>query len=57
LKIGNVEISASMPEVNEFKLEAENDMEEFAFSTNKSIAISKGTVRVNATLYVEYQIK
>jgi uncharacterized protein YggE len=57
LKIGNVEISASMPEANESKYEAEFDMEEVAVSKNKSIAISKGTVRVTATLFVEYQIK
>ncbi len=53
LKIGNVEISTSLPEPNESKyVEAE-----VAFSRNKSVAISKGTVRVTATLFVEYQIK
>ena len=57
LKIGNVEISASMPEANDSKYEAEFDMEEVSVLKNKSIAISKGTVRVTATLFVEYQIK
>ena len=56
LKIGNVEISASMPETNESKFEVEQEMEETADSKNKSIGISKGTVRVTATLFVEYQI-
>ena len=56
LKIGNIEITASLPESNESKYEAEYDMEEVV-SKNKSIAISKGTVKVTATLYVEYQIK
>jgi hypothetical protein len=32
-------------------------MEEMDVSKNKSVAISKGTVKVTATLYVEYQIK
>ncbi|QNR23273.1 SIMPL domain-containing protein [Croceimicrobium hydrocarbonivorans] len=56
LKIGNVEISASQPDANQFlKQEADN----FANSVAKfkSIAISKGTVKVTASLYVEYQIK
>ena len=56
LKIGNIEISTSLPEANENKYQAEFEMEE-GISKNKSIAISKGTVRVNATLFVEYQIK
>lgn len=57
LKIGNIEISASTPQVNESKNEALYKMENNMISGNKSIAISKGTVRVNATLFVEYQIK
>lgn len=56
LKIGNIEISASMPQANESKYEAEYNMIEVV-SDNQSIAISKGTVKVTATLFVEYQIK
>lgn len=59
LKIGNIEIVASLPETNESKFADLYDyaMEEAESSYKKSIAISKGTVRVTATLYVEYQIK
>jgi uncharacterized protein YggE len=57
LRIGNIEITASSPEVNESKYDAEYNMEEMDVSKNKSVAISKGTVKVTATLYVEYQIK
>lgn len=57
LKIGNVEIRASMPERNEAKMEDQSEMANDSDSNSRSIAISKGTVRVNATLYVEYQIK
>ncbi len=53
LKIGNVEISASMPETNELK----SDALESSTVQNQSIAISTGTVIVNSTLYVEYQIE
>lgn len=55
LKIGNVEITASMPEA----IGAQYDMVEMeqAQSANRSsIAINKGTVKVSATLFVEYQI-
>ena len=58
LKIGNVEISASMPESNQLR---EQEQEGYAVAEvaaqNRSIAISKGTVLVKATLFVEYQIK
>ena len=55
LKIGNVEINASMPEVK--NMGYESDAREEAQAANmRSIAISKGTVKVNATLFVEYQI-
>lgn len=57
LKIGNVEISASTPKKFESKYVAEYEMDVSFVSKNKSIAISKGTVIVNATLFVEYQIK
>ncbi len=57
LKIGNIEISASMPQNTESKNEVQLEMEEDMVSENKSISISKGTVRVNATLFVEYQIE
>lgn len=57
LKIGNVEISASIPESNQLTNEADGEVKEIAASKNRSISISKGTVIVNATLFVEYQIK
>ncbi len=58
LKIGNIEITASMPTVSESKFEEmDYDMEKAFVSKKKSISISKGTVRVDATLFVEYQIK
>ena len=57
LKIGNIEVSASLPNANQTQYEADYDMEEFEISKNKSVAISKGTVKVTATLFVEYQIK
>lgn len=57
LKIGNVEISASMPEGKDSSLEVQYDREEGQAARNQSIAISKGTVKVIATLFVEYQIK
>ena len=56
LKIGNVAISASLPEPRNQKFLEQNEVAADATS-NSSIAISKGTVKVNATLYVEYQIK
>ena len=57
LKIGNVEISASIPEVNQNRGNAKYEMEEASLDKNKSVSTSKGTVDVTATLYVEYQIK
>lgn len=57
LKIGNVEISATMPEANEAKYEEQFDMAEASVAKNQSISISRGTVVVNATLFVEYRIK
>ncbi len=55
LKIGNVEITASMPEQIETKMKANYQAE--VANQNQSIAISKGTVKVNAVLFVEYLIK
>jgi uncharacterized protein len=58
LKIGNVQISSSLPETKEFmQEEAREDMNVKLVSGEKSVAISKGTVKVTATLYVEYLIK
>ena len=57
LKIGNIEISASMPDANDKKFEMDYEIREDVVNKNNSIAMSKGTVRVEATLYVEYQIK
>lgn len=56
LKIGNVEISASMPESKE-QLEQDGYAVAEVAAQNRSIAISKGTVLIKATLFVEYQIK
>ncbi len=58
LKIGNVEISASLPESNQMRAQDSYNFAEAEIAVqNKSISISKGTVLVNATLFVEYQIK
>lgn len=57
LKIGNIEISTSLPETKESRFGEDYEMVVTEDSKNKSIVISKGTVRVTATLYVEYQIK
>ncbi|NEM97276.1 SIMPL domain-containing protein [Pontibacter burrus] len=56
LKIGNVEISASMPEANQSGAADGYAVAEVA-AQNRAVNISKGTVLVNATLFVEYQIK
>jgi uncharacterized protein YggE len=57
LKIGNIEIAASLPQGNDAKDEAAYQMEDRKVSNDKSIAISKGTVKVTAILYVEYLIE
>jgi len=54
LKIGNVQITASVP-APQYKLANAAMME--SSMDGGSIAISKGTIRVEATLYVEYSIK
>lgn len=56
-KIGNIEMTASMPQATESKFQESYEMDSEMVSEKKSIAISKGTVKVTATLYVEYQIK
>ncbi len=55
LKIGNVEITSSMPQAADamYSLEAR---EQAHTANGQSIAINKGTVKVSATLFVEYQI-
>lgn len=53
LKIGNVEISASMPEPRDFGREVQQ--EAMAYQ-DRSVAINKGTVKVTSILFVEYQI-
>jgi len=55
LKIGNVEISSSVSgvETKAFAKQEESDQE----SPQKSIAISKGTVEVYASLFIEYLVK
>lgn len=57
LKIGNVEISASLPEVNDSRMDVESNIEQAQAANYNSIAISKGTVKMRATLFVEYQIR
>lgn len=57
LKIGNVEISASTPETERIEKRETRLFEEEMVSQNQSMAISTGTVKVTATLFVEYQIK
>lgn len=56
LKIGNVEISSSMPEPNANQYNSEMIVSSRE-ANSPSISINKGTVIVNATLFVEYQIK
>lgn len=55
LKIGNVEITASMPKTRN-NYDAYKTEEAVAVS-NQSISINTGTIRIDATLFVEYQIK
>lgn len=57
LKVGNIEISASLPETRESERVEEDYMMQSEMKVNRSIVISKGTVLVSATMYVEYQIK
>lgn len=56
LKIGNIEITASSPNAIQAENDVEYEMTQSISVRNKSIAISKGTIKVTATLYVEYQI-
>lgn len=59
LKIGNVEITSSMPEAGETEFRSNAD-DLWFYETNvrkdQSISISKGTVIVYATLFVEYHV-
>lgn len=55
LKIGNVQISSTSPQPL-MMANAEKRMESQSFDAG-SVAISKGMIEVNATLYVEYMIK
>lgn len=59
LKIGNVAISASLPEPREEHQNLAYEAAPVGVSTqaNRSISVSKGTVLVNAELFVEYLIK
>jgi uncharacterized protein len=54
LKIGNVEITASTPRPR--KQMADGAAMEVAAVGNQSIGMSTGTIQIDATLYVEYQI-
>lgn len=59
LKVGNVQITASLPNNQPPRTavveEAEMIRDEMSVQ-NKSIPINNGTIRITATLYVEYQI-
>lgn len=55
LKVGNVEITASMPE--ELQQAMDHERRETNAVAQKSIAIGTGTVKVTAVLYVEYLVK
>jgi uncharacterized protein YggE len=55
LKIGNVEISASMPTAEEMSADAAYETVA-AVQNQKSVAISNGTIKIAATLFVEYKI-
>ena len=57
LKIGNVEITSSMPEARGHVGDAVAVVQEASTVSNRSIGINTGTVRIDATLYVEYQIR
>lgn len=59
LKIGNVAIQASIPEARETKQESVFGFAEAqsASVASNSVSISKGTVTVEAELFVEFQIK
>lgn len=57
LQIGNVELSASVPEAKEYGFLAEMKSKSNFSPQKNAISISKGTVVVNATLFVEYLIK
>jgi uncharacterized protein YggE len=54
LKVGNVEITASMPE--ELQQAMDHERMEANAVAQKSIAIGSGTVKVTAVLYVEYLV-
>ena len=55
LKIGNVEISSSLPEMRE-SVNEEMEMVSDAVA-KRSIAVNRGTVSIRATLYVEFLIE
>ncbi len=61
LKIGNVAITASLPEPRDAAQQdyayAEAASVGVAAQANRNISVSRGTVLVNADLYVEYLIK
>lgn len=53
LKIGNVEITSSMPQPRDA---SRVEMEQAVSVSYRSMGINTGTVKINATLFVEYQI-
>jgi uncharacterized protein len=57
LKLGNVEISSTMPSSPAMRYEVAEQMSAGNADGRGSINISRGTVKVNAILYVEYGIK
>jgi uncharacterized protein YggE len=58
LKIGNIQISSSSP--NSIEINNNSNLRkssEYKSQVNKTVSISNGTVKINAILFVEYQIK
>jgi uncharacterized protein YggE len=56
VKIGNIEITSSMPKARNYEMDGVVT-EQASSNYNHSIKINAGTVKVQATLYVEYQIR
>lgn len=58
VKIGNVKISSSTPNPRvEYRSDSYKTIMEEAEVAYETLEINKGTIKVNATLFVEYQIQ
>lgn len=58
LKVGNVQLSSSLPEsIENDDYIMKDEMIELAQESKRYLAINKGTISVNATLFVEFQLK